>query len=142
MRIPIIIMLVCLGWSAKVWARPDAPPEAGRWLTQDGSSVIEIDTCGPGLCGRIVGISLDRPIDPAPLDINGQTQCGETIIRMPELRDGRWHGTIGRSWSAQIWRVGAALRLRGFIGLPLLGQTQIWTAFHGATAPRNCAFTP
>ena len=94
-------------------------------------------TCPAGLCGRIVGISLDRPTDPPPRDIWGGYQCNEAIIRMAGPGgDGRWHGTIldprsGRNWRAEIWGSGDALRLRGYVGLPLFGATQIWTRYEG-----------
>jgi uncharacterized protein (DUF2147 family) len=122
-----------------------APLEAGRWLTQDRSSVISISACDPGLCGHIVGISLDHPTDPPPRNVWGGSQCGELIIRMSaQTRDGRWHGTIldprtGRNWSAQIWRRGDTLHLRGYLGLPLFGATQVWTPYAGSTRA-NCDF--
>jgi uncharacterized protein (DUF2147 family) len=122
-----------------------APPETGRWRTQDRSSVIAIAPCGQGLCGHVIGISLAHPTDAPPRDIWGGSQCGETIIRMPEhANDGRWHGTIldprsGRTWRAQIWHRGDTLHLRGYIGLPLFGATQLWTPYAGATRP-NCDF--
>jgi uncharacterized protein (DUF2147 family) len=124
-----------------------APPEAGRWRTQDGSSVIGIDACAQAIvCGRIIGVSLDHPTDPPPRDKWGGLQCNETIIKMTTREDnGRLDGTIldprsGRLWRAQIWRDGADLRLRGYIGLPLFGATQVWTPYAGPLGP-NCAYT-
>jgi uncharacterized protein (DUF2147 family) len=124
-----------------------APPEVGRWRTQDHSSVIGIETCADAIvCGRIIGVSLDHPTDPPPRDKWGGLQCNETIIRMTRREDnGHLDGTIldprsGRLWSAQIWRDGPDLRLRGYVGLPLFGATQVWTAYDGPLGP-GCAYT-
>jgi uncharacterized protein (DUF2147 family) len=54
--------------------------------------------------------------------------------------DGKWLGHItdprdGSSYQAEIWVDGAGeLHLRGFVGVPLLGQTQIWHRFTGRLA--------
>ena len=115
-----------------------APPaEVGRWLTQNELSVIDVVPCAAGLCGRIVGISRDHPTDPQPRDIWGGYQCHESIIHMTSQGgDGRWRGSIldprsGRTWRAEIWGSGEALRLRGYIGLPLFGATQVWSRYGG-----------
>ncbi len=98
------------------------------------------------MCGRIAGVSLDHPTDPPPRDLWGGLQCGETIIKMTNRQDdGRLDGTIldprsGRVWRAQIWRDGGTLHLRGYIGLPLFGATQVWTPYGGPLGP-NCAYT-
>lgn len=106
--------------------------------------MIAIGPCGDGLCGRIAGI-LDWPADGhAPVDVDGQPQCGLTIISdvHPGSAD-RWAASItdpenGRVYDAQLWvdRAGR-LHLRGYIGLPLFGQTQIWTPYPGPM-PKDC----
>lgn len=109
----------------------------GNWSTANGHGVIAIVQCGDALCGRIVGIDR-RPGDPMPTDVNGRSQCGLTIITngRPEA-GGSWHGEItdprdGGIYQAKLWLDEAGnLRLRGFIGIPLLGSTQIWHPFNG-----------
>ncbi len=73
-----------------------------------------------------------------PTDINGRPQCGLTIITNQKPKsDGSWVGEItdprdGRTWQAQIsLDEEGNLRLRGFIGIPLLGVTQVWHKFTG-----------
>ncbi|AHJ63354.1 Hypothetical protein GbCGDNIH3_1462 [Granulibacter bethesdensis] len=135
-----LILLPCLGWSAE----PD--PLLGPWLTQDREAVIELVQCKPrsdrsgqsGLCGRIAGITLDHPDDPMPVDVWGRPQCGETIIETgPRDADGRWPGKIldprkGSWYSVSLW-IGpdGNLRVRGYIGISLFGETQSWTRYHG-----------
>jgi uncharacterized protein (DUF2147 family) len=122
--------------AAAAWAAPDANP-IGTWSTENGHGVIAIAQCGNALCGRIVGI--DRaPADPMPTDVNGRSQCGLTIITNEKPSgDGTWLGQItdprdGNTYQAKLWLDESGnLHLRGFIGVPLLGSTQIWRKFNG-----------
>jgi len=116
-------------------ARADDP--VGMWSTEDGGGVIAIAPCGDALCGRIVGIAR-APGEPMPKDVRGAPQCGLTIIAHEKpAGDGTWLGDItdprtGRTYGAKIWLDESGnLRLRGFVGTPLLGQTQIWRPFSG-----------
>jgi uncharacterized protein (DUF2147 family) len=109
----------------------------GTWLTANGHGVVSIEPCGGALCGRIVGI--DRaPGEPMPTDWQGQPQCGLTIItnEKPEAVDS-WLGEItdprdGGTYHAKLWvDEQGNLRLRGYIGIPALGATQVWHRFAG-----------
>ena len=121
---------------------------AGRWLTQGKDAVIAIEPCGAALCGRIVGITLDSPHDPVPLDHEGRSQCGLTIISSA-VRDGNagWTARIvdprdGRGYRARMHLdEQRRLRVRGYIGIPLFGQTEVWTPFRGAI-PNDCRLPP
>ena len=109
----------------------------GNWSTANGHGVIAIAQCGDALCGRIVGIDR-RPGDPMPTDVSGRSQCGLTIItnERPDAGD-TWLGEVtdprdGGTYQAKLWLDEAGnLRLRGFIGIPLLGATQVWHPFTG-----------
>ena len=126
------------GWAAE----RDTP--VGRWLTQDKEAVIAIEPCGDALCGRIVGVTLDHPDDPLPLDNEGHSQCGLTIIR-GGVPDGEqvWAIRItdprdGKVYRARMWLDEQhRLHVRGYIGIPLLGRTDIWTPFRAAIGG-NC----
>ena len=121
--------------AAAVPARADDSP-VGLWTTANGHGVIAIDPCGDALCGRIVGI--DRSPDEAmPTDVRGQPQCGLTIItgERPDA-PGIWVGHVtdprnGSTYDARIWLENGNLHLRGYIGIPLLGATQVWHKFNG-----------
>jgi uncharacterized protein (DUF2147 family) len=128
--------------AASASATPDGSP-IGTWSTENGHGVIAIAQCGDALCGRIVGI--DRaPTDPMPTDVNGRSQCGLTIITNEKLSgDGVWLGQItdprdGDTYQAKLWLDESGnLNLRGFIGIPLLGSTQIWRKYTGHLT-ENC----
>ena len=117
-------------------ATPTTSP-AGTWLTANGHGVIAIAQCGDALCGRIVGIDRE-PTEPMPTDVHGRSQCGLTIITNERpTGDGTWLGEItdprdGSTYQAKLWLdEDGNLRLRGFIGIPMLGSTQIWRKFTG-----------
>lgn len=122
--------------TSATWAVPNVSP-SGTWLTANGHGVVEIGQCGNALCGRIVGI--DRaPSDPMPTDVYGRPQCGLTIITNEKPDgDGTWLGQItdprdGNKYQAKLWiDQQGNLRLRGFIGIPVLGATQTWHRFTG-----------
>ena len=118
---------------------PTAPTRTpfGAWLTANGQAVVEIMPCGAALCGRIAGIARP-PGAPMPTDVEGRPQCGLLIIQAGQPdEDGAWFGTVtdprdGKSFGARL-RVDEAgdLRLRGFLGIPLLGETTTWRPFMG-----------
>jgi uncharacterized protein (DUF2147 family) len=109
----------------------------GTWTTADGHGVVEITRCGDALCGRIVGIERSAG-DLMPTDVLGRPQCGLTIITNQKPKaDGTWWGEItdprdGGIYQSKLWvDQGGDLNLRGFIGIPELGMTQIWHKFAG-----------
>ena len=136
---------------AQAAALPAAPP-TGRWITANHSAVIQIAPCGTDLCGRIVGLR-QRPANaPMPLDWQGQPQCGMTILQTAPMVNSvtgatAWVGTVldprnGNVYHASI-RLNAQrdLRLHGYLGLPIFGQTQIWEPYSGRTLA-GCRLIP
>lgn len=124
-------------------AAPSSPE--GTWLTEDGGGVVRIAPCGDFLCGHIVGLS-DWPKNDVKRDVNGTPQCHMVLLDKLKLQDdSRWHGTVrnpedGRVYSAEVWLgQDGAMRLRGYVGLPLFGSTQRWPAYNGAIRP-DCHF--
>jgi uncharacterized protein (DUF2147 family) len=114
----------------------------GTWLTQDGDGVVQIYPCGAGFCGRIVGMSETvRPDGSRPVDRAGRPQCGLTILReTSETETHVWSGRItnpddGATWNCEFWLEPDGLHLRGYVLVPLLGQTQIWRPYTGALHP-------
>ena len=139
--LPATALALVLGAAAVSAApEPERSTPIGRWLTGAGGGVIEITPCGADdLCGRIVGITRDHPGDPEPTDVHGQPQCGLTIISAAK-RSGpnEWTGAIedprsGKLYHAQLWLddVGQ-LNVRGYVGLPIFGETVVWRPFEGS----------
>jgi uncharacterized protein (DUF2147 family) len=140
------LLLICLLFcTAPAYAQPAI---TGLWLTQHRDGVIQIFDCNNGLCGRIVGFFLDRPSDPSPRDYRGVSQCDlPLIIDARPIRPNLWKGHIIDPRNGKVYGVEmhvmpqGNLALRGFLGIPLLGQTQIWTRYHGYVPP-DCRITP
>lgn len=139
--LPATAFALVLGCAA-AFAGPGRPSPIGRWLTADDGGVIEIAPCGTDqLCGRIVGMTRDHPRDPEPTDFRGQPQCGLTIIRAArQTGPNEWTGSIedprnGRQYHALLsLDDDGRLRVRGYVGLPLFGETVIWRPFGGNIA--------
>ena len=126
-----------------------APSPIGNWLTEDRSGVIEIAPCGPDLCARIVGMTEPRDANGAPQhDVHGTPNCGLTIL--PDgapTAQGHYEGHITDPSSGSVWRCtlwlddAGRLNLRGYILVPLLGETQVWTRYAGQVRPA-CEMQP
>jgi uncharacterized protein (DUF2147 family) len=147
----VAALFVALGAPAAIAAAPNVgggyseqTGPTGLWITANHNAVIQINTCGPDLCGRIVGL-VRNPGQPVPTDWQGASQCGLTIIHTAPTSDGSapaWSGSIldprnGASYKARI-TLGQdnQLQLRGYLGIPLFGETQTWTRYEGPTGPQ------
>ena len=140
------VTVAAIGLIASLASARLATSPVGNWSTANGRGVIAIVPCGDALCGRIVGIDR-KPTEPMPTDVRGRSQCGLTIITNQRPRaDGTWLGEVtdprdGDTYQAKLWLDDEGnLRLRGFVGVPLLGATQIWRPFTGRLTP-ECGLT-
>jgi uncharacterized protein (DUF2147 family) len=134
----LVGVLASFGAAARDRQKNESP--LGLWQTQ-GGGVIEIFWCGNFMCGSIVGIPR-APGAPIPKDSAGRSECGLTIMRqVSEMQDGSWSGHItdprdGNQYRVKLWVDDRGnLHLRGYILLPLLGQTQIWQRYTGRVGP-------
>lgn len=135
----LVAVFALLAWPA--WA---ASP-IGTWATEDGGGHIRIEQCGLELCGKIVWLR-------EPNNDQGQPKRDrhnpdpakreQTIVGMPLLQGftpdkdepGKWTGgTIYDPESGKLYKAtltpqaDGKLSLRGYVGVPLFGRSQIWT---------------
>ena len=113
-----------LGAGVAAAGAPGLDPAFGTWLTANGRAIVEIGPCDGGdeACGRIVWTA-------------GQGgTCGRGMLAdLARAAPGRWTGGTltdprdGTRYSAEIRAEGDRLTLRGYVGLPLFGRSQIWT---------------
>ncbi len=132
------------GWAALSFSTAATDPAlariAGNWLTEPRDGIIEItvDAKG-GLEGKIVGGNQpgrkdEKNPDPAR---RGAELRGQVILKdMRYEGEGRWSGgTIykpdnGTTYKCKIELAGDdVLKVRGFVGVALLGVTQKWTRY-------------
>jgi uncharacterized protein (DUF2147 family) len=125
-----------------------AVPIEGTWLTEDGGGVIDVEPCGALYCGRIVGLAAASSGSPLPKDVNGNSRCGLRIVQgLAESDPGEWTGKITNPEDGKIYSARLSvddrgrLHLRGYVLVPLLGQTQIWTRYGGLVSA-NCRMVP
>jgi uncharacterized protein (DUF2147 family) len=134
-------VLLLLGADMRAGAGGTVSP-VGRWLTEGGTSHVEIYRCGEALCGRIAW--LKEPIgkdgkpkrdsknpDPAR---RAQTIEGLTFLwNFAAAAPGEWDGgrvynpLDGETYRARMRMLpDGRLELRGYVLLPLFGGSQRW----------------
>jgi len=108
----------------------------GDWETPK-HAVVRVEACGAEVCLRVVKLAPDAP---AKVDVNnpeaglrGRALCGLVVgTGFREGGDGRLSGgrlydpTSGRTYAGVIAVDGDVLRLRGYVGVPLLGRSETW----------------
>ncbi len=95
----------------------------GLWLTEKKGLIVDLYECGEGrLCGRTVWMKKMVGKDGAPrLDVKNPD---------PALRERHWCGIeviTGQTFDFELNPAGERLEARGYLGVPLLGKTEVWT---------------
>ena len=142
-KISVVSGALCLALTGRAWAADQAPSPLGDWITQDHESVVEIAPCSSGLCGKIVGLRHNHPPGEVPKDVHNSDAakrdtplCGLLILGSfkPSDEAGKWEDgwaydpDSGSTYSGNFRLDGPdTLKLRGFIGISLLGRTETWT---------------
>jgi len=125
----------------------------GTWLVASGAAQVRIAPCadaasGP-LCGVVVALTNPRGPDGKAIAAEAVTDSrnenpalrSRKVIGMPLIwgfkatsdpdtfEGGRiYNGENGKTYSANIsLQPDGKLRLRGYVGSPMLGETQLWT---------------
>jgi uncharacterized protein (DUF2147 family) len=137
--LPLLILLVS---SFAARAHADTSP-VGYWTTIDDdgktpSSVIQIYAKGKKLYGKIVQLINPREKDPKCTACDGakknQRILGMEILRDFERDDDEWSGGYildprnGTEYKCYMELIegGKRLKVRGYVGIALLGRTQYW----------------
>lgn len=143
-----LLFLAC-GAIGAAWA-DEADGIAGQWLTEDSDARFEIYKEGGKYCGKIVWLQepvypqddaeAGRPThdrknpDPAKRD---QPIVGLQLLKDFEYKgDNAWAGgTIYNPENGKLYRARLRLdgkdklKVRGFIGISLIGETTVWTRY-------------
>ncbi len=137
----ILLLLLIFGltvaWGPK---EPDTP--LGTWMNEEKEARFEIFRCGNKLCGKITW--LKEPLrngKPKLDDQNPQPKLkSRPILGMVFMQDfeyqgnNKWDdGTIydpksGKTYSCYLKVIGPdKLEVKGYIGISLIGRTQVWS---------------
>lgn len=134
-------------------ASAQTPSIMGTWLTASGVARVRIGPCGDPasgpICGFIVGLVNPKGPDGKVVAPDAATDYrnadpqlrGRKVLGMPliwgfkktadpnSFEDGQiYNGENGKIYKANISLQGdGKLRLRGYVGSPMFGETQIWT---------------
>ena len=136
--------LMAVGLSLACAAAAQAPAPAaplGRWLTGTKRGVVEIYPCADRLCGKLVWLIEpirhgapavdDKNPDPAlqQRPLCGLTMLGDFRPSEPQHWGDGWiyDPDSGKTYRATMTVDGDVLKLRGYVGIPLFGETQTWT---------------
>lgn len=109
----------------------------GNWANPTGS-VIQIYRCGANLCAKLIAIRADASTrvdtdnpDPA---LRHRPLCGLKIgtgfkPSGPDRAEGGrlYDPESGKTYTGSMTRDGNKLKLRGYVGIPLFGRTEVWT---------------
>ena len=147
-----LVLVALLGVLAST-ASAQSPSVMGTWLTASGVAQVRIGPCpdpanGP-ICGLVAGL-----VNPKGPDGNAVAPDMATDYRNPDpalrtrkvigmpliwgfkktadpnaFEDGHiYNGENGKTYNANIsLQPDGKLRLRGYVGTPMFGETQLWT---------------
>jgi uncharacterized protein (DUF2147 family) len=143
-------LAICTAAGAAV---ADEPAAAGFWITPNHGAVVQIESCASGLCGHLVGLRTDHKPGDVLEDLKNPDQakrkaplCG--LVMMGSLKPVKGSATkwedgwvynpdSGSTYTAQMQLDGAdTLKLRGYLGISLFGETQTWTRETGENKNR------
>jgi uncharacterized protein (DUF2147 family)/surface polysaccharide O-acyltransferase-like enzyme len=140
----VLVAVVAMGVTRPSEAAPEpVGSPMGQWDAEGGAAQVEVTECGGGLCGRISllrspfdenGCELRDVNNPDPRKRNRPVLGLEILhaARGPTGSRREWSGTIYDPVSGHTYRCTVQLdgddrlRLRGYIGVPLIGRTTTW----------------
>ncbi len=134
----LAIVVISLTWQT---AAADENDIVGTWLTGDGDGWVDVVRSASGISGVVAGSPNDDPDRSRFDDKNPDPALQERELLGLELFSGfhfdgedRWiGGTIYDPNSGKTYRCiitvldDNKLKVRGYIGIPMLGRTEIWT---------------
>jgi uncharacterized protein (DUF2147 family) len=126
-----------------VGGRASAATPVGIWYAEGGAAKVAIEPCGEELCGRVVwlrspfdedGCDLQDRRNPDPTLRARKVEGLEILRGLTRRADGTWVNgriydpTTGNTYTCQLALDGDdRIRLRGYVGIPLIGRTTTWT---------------
>jgi uncharacterized protein (DUF2147 family) len=138
----VLLLAVVVATPAR--ASSSAATPIGVWYAEGGAAKVAIEHCeGAKLCGRVIwlrspldedGCPLRDTHNPDPALRSRQVEGLQVLQGLTRRADGTWtNGSIYDPASGSTYRLQLSLegddqlRLRGYVGVPLIGRTTTWT---------------
>ncbi len=133
-----LFVLFILMFSSAAAAAEEFGSEAvvGTWLVATKDGEITISRCGDKYCGRITWSQTPEDLDTKNPDPAKRSQkiLGMEILWGFTYKDGKYVGgqiydpDSGKTYKARMWLESRdVLKLKGYVGITLLGRTETWT---------------
>jgi uncharacterized protein (DUF2147 family) len=139
-----VLVLAVVGYALPTHASSSAATPIGVWYAEGGAAKVGIERCDEAkLCGRVLWLRSPLDEDGCPLrDVHNpdpalrarQVEGLEVLRGLMQRADGTWtDGSIYDPASGYTYRCQLSLdgndrlRLRGYVGVPLIGRTTTWT---------------
>ena len=114
-------------------AASSASAQSGRWRTESGNLDVEIAPCEQKLCGTVVKVLANRSMSDPNVELKDVPGVGtRVLVDFENEGEGEWAGQIfnrenGKTYSCVISLLDPdRLEVRPYIGLHLIGKTQVW----------------
>jgi uncharacterized protein (DUF2147 family) len=144
MRIHLPLVAAAVLAASSALAQP--APHLGRWVTESGNLEVEIAPCGEALCGTVVKVLANRSMSAAVEEMKpADTRPALGMVILSGLKpagDGELRGEIYNRENAKTYSASVSfaqpdqLLVRGYVGLPVFGKTQVWRRPAAAGAAR------
>lgn len=135
-----LVLIAALALVAPLTWAQQADDILGIWYNQEKTAKVEIFKRGDKYFGKIVWLKEPMRDGKPKLDRENEDESlrtrpimGLEILKDFEFDDDEWEdGTIydpknGETYSCYMEKDGDSLKVRGYIGISLIGRTAIWT---------------
>ena len=142
LRIASVFLLASLA-ATQIGAQAEAPTPVGVWLHPDGRIKMRIAPCGDALCATLIWFKAPNDAQGLPLvdlknpdpALRARPLLGLKVLdRLRPNAEGTWEGgevynpDDGEDYKARMSiQDDGSLRVRGYVLIPLLGKTLVWT---------------
>jgi len=131
----VCVALTAVSFSPHAEAATAAATVQGYWRDPAGA-VLRIAQCQAKICIEVVALSPGNhphvDVHNPNVSLRGRSLCGLRIGAFVESDPQHAEGHLydprsGRTYSGSMTAEGDQLKLRGYVGIKLLGRTEIWT---------------
>jgi uncharacterized protein (DUF2147 family) len=138
----LLLVAAATATAIAVAAQPGVPTatagaELGRWITESGNLEVEIAPCGDALCGTVTRVLANHSMSDSGKEMaaaDSRSPLGTKLVYdLVASGDNQWRGQIYNRENGKTYRCIVSvedanrLRVRGYVGIPWIGKTQIWT---------------